>query len=179
MQKLKFLKPALVLLIITVGVALLLAVVNFITHDKIILNEQIKRESAIKELFPSLESFEEITTDDAPGCVTGIGKVVGSQNSHLGYFVEVTPVGFKDVISLIVALDKNGCVLDVVCMSTSETPGVGTKATQDSYFSSFTQKNSENVSDVDTITGATISSKAVKHGIEDACRAVSALTEVK
>ncbi len=179
MQKLKFLKPALSLLIITVGVALLLAIVNHITADKIEENAYQKKMSAIEKIYPLIDTYEDVDIKPAKDCVTGIGKVKSAEGKTLGYFVEVTPQGFKDVISMIVGVDENGQVIDVVCLSSSETAGIGTKATSDTNLDKYTGLDAESARSVDTITGATISSKAVKHGITDACESIKAIMEVE
>ena len=177
MQKLKFLKPALSLLIITVGVALLLAIVNHITADKIEENAYTKKMQAIEKIYPDIDTYDDVSTEYATDCVQSIGSVKNADGEWLGYFVEVTPQGFKDVISMIVGVDKNGRVIDVVCLSASETAGIGTKATSDSNLKKYAGLDSSSVGSVDTITGATISSKAVRHGIEDACKSIENIVD--
>ena len=180
MQKLKFLKPALVLLIIAVGVALLLSLINSITVDRIAENALREKNAAIEKIFtdyesPLSESIDKTSIEKLPSTVNDLGYVKSSDGTIAGYFVEVAPVGFKDAISMIVGISKDKSVVNVICLSSSETAGVGTKATGFDYLQNFISKNSDNVSGVDTITGATISSKAVKSGILDACRAVEFL----
>lgn len=184
MQKLKFLKPALVLLIIAVGVALLLSLVNFITKDKIVENTLREKNAAIEKIFtecknPVSESVDKALIESLPSTVSDLGYVKSADGDNVGYYVEVAPVGFKDAISMIVGVSSDKTVVNVICLSSSETAGVGTKATGSDYLRNFISKNSDNVSDVDTITGATISSKAVKNGILNACRAVELLAEVE
>ena len=184
MQKFKFLKPALVLLIISVGVALLLSLVNFITADRIAENTLREKNEAIEKIFtefekPVSESVDKTTLEKLPSTVNDLGYVKNSDGETVGYYVEVAPLGFKDTISLILGISSDKNVVNIKCLSSSETAGVGTKATDSSYLNNFTSRNSSNVSDVATITGATISSKAVKSGILDACLAVELLVEVK
>ena len=57
MQKLSFLKPALPLTVICVVIALLLAVVNAVTADKIEDNARKEKESAIEKIFPESEKI--------------------------------------------------------------------------------------------------------------------------
>lgn len=184
MQKFKFLKPALVLLIIAVGVALLLSLVNFITADRIAENTLREKNAAIEKIFteyekPVSESIDKTTFEKIPSTVNDLGYVKNADGETVGYYVEVAPVGFKDAISMIVGISKDKNVVNVICLSSSETAGVGTKATDSAYLQNFISRNSDNVSDVSTITGATISSKAVKSGMLDACLAVELLAEVE
>ncbi|MBR5459947.1 MAG: FMN-binding protein [Clostridia bacterium] len=179
MQKLKFLKPALSLLIITVGVALLLSLVNHITADRIVENNLREKREAIARIFPEVDVFETAEISNLPTTVTEAGTVKGSDGKTIGYYAEIAPVGFKDSINMIVGTDINGSVTEVVCLSSSETAGVGTKATTPEYLVRFTSLDSERAKTVDTITGATISSKAVKLGISEACAAVSMVKEAE
>ena len=172
MQKLKFLKPALPLTIISVVIALLLAVVNSVTADRILENAMIEKENAIKGIFPECESFESADSSAFENSVSDAGEVLDKSGTVLGYYADVSPIGFKGEISLIVGTDTNGKVIHVALLSASETPGVGTKATDSTYLSNFVAKTSGNISEVATITGATISSKAVKQGVLSAVTTV-------
>ena len=178
MQKLKFLKPALSLIVITVGIALLLALVNSMTANRIKENELEKKREAISEIFPSLKSFDKVSAENLPVNVDEVGIVRDENNGKLGYYVEISPQGFKDAITMIVGIDEKGDVVRVRCLSSSETAGVGTKATDPKKLSDYEGKNVDTVKDVDTITGATISSKAVRDGIEAACSAIEPLKGV-
>lgn len=168
MQKLNFLKPALPLTIICVVIAFLLAFVNAVTADKILDNAKKEKENAIEKIFPESAGFESCDPSLWMDNVSDAGSVKNSSGSVIGYFVEVSPVGFKGEISLIVGCDTEGKILKVSCLSTTETPAVGTKATDESYLEGYKSLTSEQVSGVDTITGATISSRAVRLGIHNA-----------
>lgn len=172
MKKLDFLKPALPLTVISVVIALLLAVVNSVTADRIIQNTLIEKENAIKGIFTQSDSFESADASLFESNVSDAGTVLDSSGIVIGYYADVAPIGFKGEISLIVGTSLEGEVVGVSLLSASETPGVGTKATNPSYLSGFTGLSLGNISDVDTITGATISSKAVKRGIESAVTTV-------
>ncbi len=179
MQKFKFLKPALSLLVITVGVALLLSLVNFITENKIRENELREKREAIETIFPELSDFKVASVENLPVNVDEAGVVIGEDDKEIGYYVEISPMGFKDAISMIVGLDTKGKVVRVICLASSETAGVGTKATDAKYLEKYSGRGKDEVAAVDTLTGATISSKAVRSGIAAACSAVEIIKEVK
>ncbi|MBE6650814.1 MAG: FMN-binding protein [Ruminococcaceae bacterium] len=172
MQKLKFLKPAIPLTVISVVIALLLAVINSVTAGKILENTLIEKEKAIKGIFPECESFVSEDASHYENSVSDAGKVLDKDGNVIGYYADVSPIGFKGEISLIVGTDTDGKVALVTLLSASETPGVGTKATDSTYLSNFVAKTSGNISEVATITGATISSKAVKQGVLSAVTTV-------
>lgn len=179
MQKLNFLKPALPLTVISVIIALLLAVVNSVTADKIIQNTLIEKENAIKGIFTQCETFESASDEYFENTVSDAGTVLDAWGKVIGYYADVAPVGFKGEISLIVGTNTEGEVVGVALLSASETPGVGTKATDEAYLSGFTGLTLDGISGVDTITGATISSRAVRRGIESAVATVNNIKEGK
>lgn len=171
MKKFKFLLPALSLVVITVGVAFLLAAVNYITRDRIAQNELADKKEAIETIFPMLTGFETLDTQ-LPLYVDELGEVYGENSEKIGYYVEVSPVGFKDKITMIVGIDTSIRVVSAVCLSSSETAGVATKATAEDFLLEFVGQGKDASSSHRTITGATITSKAVRLGIASACEAV-------
>lgn len=175
MQKLKFLAPALPLTVICVVIALLLSVVNAVTADRIAENAVREKDEAISTIFPNSE-FKSVESDAYSETVSDVG-IVYSNDEVVGYYAESAPVGFKGTISLIVGCDAEGRVIKVTCTASSETPAVGTRATEESYLSSYKSKKADEIGKVDTITGATISSKAVRLGIENAVKAIMIIIE--
>lgn len=175
MQKLNFLKPALPLTVISVVIALLLAVVNSVTADRIVQNTLIEKENAIKGIFAECDTFESGNPDSFENSVSDAGKVLDADGNIIGYYADVAPIGFKGEISLIVGTDVEGKVVGASLLSASETPGVGTKATDSSYLEKYNGKASADINSVDTITGATISSRAVRQGILSAVTTVEAI----
>ena len=66
----------------------------------------------------------------------------------------------------IATFDKGGRIAGVSVVSHSETPGIGTNVFEDSYLAKFRGKATAD--EVDAISGATVSSKALKSGISTA-----------
>lgn len=177
MQKLKFLKPALPLTVICVVIALLLSVVNALTEGKIKENALKEKEEAILKIFPETDSFEIYDRKYYTDCVNDAGAVKDESGKVIGYYADVSPIGFKGEIALIVGCDLEGRVLRAFCLSTAETPAVGTRATEDAYLERYNSLTADEAEKVDTITGATISSKAVRHGIYDATLTIQKIIE--
>lgn len=71
-----------------------------------------------------------------------------------------------------VALDDNGKILDYVVISNGDTQGIGTKVAEDSFKEKLVGKNAE-TDTLDTISGATVSSKPVVEGIQEAGKYLS------
>lgn len=177
MQKLKFLAPALPLTVICVVIAFILSTVNAFTADKITDNILREKEEAIRTIFPEADSFTSADASLFADSVKDAGTVVDKDGNVLGYYADVSPVGFKGEISLIAGCDLEGKVIKVSCLSTSETPAVGTRATESVYLDKFASLGESDISGVDTLTGATISSKAVRLGIKHATETVSNIIE--
>ena len=158
-----YLKICVTLLVISAVTASLLALVNAITKDRIAANELAVMESALGRIFIGCDEIKQVEGEyDAP--VTAVYAVYKG-GEKMGYGIQSSPVGFKDVIGLIVGADVNGNCLGVEITSISDTPGVGTKVKEIGFLSGFKWLNGESVNDYDTISGATISSKAVKNGV--------------
>jgi electron transport complex protein RnfG len=117
--------------------------------------EEAKRR-AMKEVCPAAEEFLQIEGDVFAG---KRGEDV------VGYVCKVEEKGYGGALSLLVGTDKERRVLGVKILSHTETPGLGTKVTEPSFLSQFLNKRAEDIKNVSAITGATISSEAVKKGV--------------
>ena len=167
---------ALTLLIITGVVAAALAGVNSVTAPVIAqLNEQ-KTQQAIELVLPG--GGEEIAAP-AVSAAAPIGTVYRGEN---GYAVEVLPSGFDNTITMMVGIDNEGNVLGISVVKHTETAGLGavaaaTTSAGEAFRAQFVgQSGSVSVSkdggQIDAITGATITSRAVCNGATAAQNAV-------
>lgn len=104
-------------------------------------------------------------------------KVVDKDGNATGYEVVVTPAGFGGEIELTIQFDADGETVTGYEVGThSETPGLGAKISEDEFKGQFNNvkapvfvKDMENEgTEVQAITGATISSKAVATGVNNA-----------
>ena len=161
-----YVKISLTLLLISALTAGLLAFVNAVTKDKIAANELAVMEDALGEIFDGCDGIKAVEGEyEAP--VVAVYEVY-CKGELLGYGVQTNPMGFKAEIGVIVGVGKDGSCVGVKITSMSDTPGVGTKVQDKSFLSGFSGLNGENVAEYDTISGATVSSKAVKSGVEAA-----------
>lgn len=165
------------LLLITAVVAAALAAVNSVTAPKIqAINEQ-KTQTAIEAVLPG--GGEEIAFTDDTGLVSTVYK------GQSGYAVEVTPSGFNGTVTMMVGVDNAGKVLGISVVNHTETAGLGAEAasqgTAGTAFRSQFAGMSGSVSvtkdggQVDALTGATITSRAVCTGVNAALNAVAKL----
>ena len=172
------LRLALTLLAITAAVALALAAVNTVTEPIIRAITERKTQAAIEAVLPGggekLESFT-----DASGLVQAVYA------SESGYAVQVAPVGFDGEIVMMVGVDKAGKVLGIDIISNTETAGLGAVAGADNskgeaFRQDFVGESGELAVDkdggqIDSLTSATITSRAVVKGVNAALACVAGL----
>ena len=161
-----YFKIGITLLVISAVTATLLAFVNYLTKDKIAENELAVMKEAIGKIFGDCDKIEAVDVKvEEP--VVAVYEVYDG-NIKKGYGIQVAPTGFKEAIGIIVGADVSGNCVGVEITSISDTPGVGTKVQEKGFLDGFKGLNGKNVSEYDTISGATISSSAVKEGVEAA-----------
>ncbi len=156
-------KPIVVLTVICLVVTALLAYVNTVTSPIIEAAEQKSAEEARSEVLSKADSFEKLDPKGLPENVSEVYK--GSKDS--GYVVIVTEKGYGGTIKLIVGLHADGSIEAVKTLLHSETNGIGSKVVDNGsgYRENFSGKTKETYESVDSVTGATISSKAYKRAL--------------
>ena len=170
------LRLAVTLLLICGVMAAALAGVNSITAPKIEQLNYEKTQAAVSAVLPG--GGDEV----AAPAVDLVSKVYKGAN---GYAVEVTPSGFDNTITMMVGVDNSGNVTGISIISHTETAGLGavaaaTTSAGEAFRAQFVGLNG-NVSvtkdggQVEAITSATITSRAVCAGVNAALAAVAAM----
>ena len=167
------LRLALTLLAITAVVAAALAGVNSITKPEIEKLTAQKTQAAIEAVLPGGGEVVEFPETAL------VSKVYASE---VGYAVEVTPGGFDNTITMMVGVDKEGNVLGIDIISHTETAGLGAVADAAtpagvSFREQFVGKSgsvsvTKDGGEIEAITGATITSRAVCAGVNAALEVV-------
>ena len=152
--------------------ALLLGMVNAITADRIDQAQQEKTEAAMQEVLAA-ESYESLVYTGSDTTVVAI-----YQAGDAGYVVEVTPSGFGGLIDMMVGVDNEGVCTGISIIDMSETAGLGANASKDEFRAQFVGKSgtvavTKDGGDIDALTGATITSRAVSNGVTSALEAVA------
>ena len=165
------------LLLITAVVAAALAAVNSITAPFIQKIQEQKTQEAIAAVLPGGYESEITEFDDQDGLVTKVYKGAG------GYAVQVAPMGFDGAITMMVGIDNEGKVLGISVIDQSETAGLGAIcAAKNSAGETFrgqfvgmsgTLAVTKDGGEVDSITSATITSRAVTAGVNAALACVA------
>ncbi len=161
-------KISLTLFIITALAAAILAGVNGVTAPQIAKNELEKQSAAMKKVVPGAENFEKTENEEI-----FIGK---KGEEILGYAVISESQGYGGVISMVVGVDPKGTVLGIDIVSQSETAGLGANCEKDEFKEKFVGKTAgvtvvkggAKENEIDAISSATITSKAVTEGVNNA-----------
>lgn len=173
------LKLGFILLVVTAIAGLFLGGAYTITKEPIAKQALMEKNMAMQEILPAAEIFE-LSDIDLPE-ETAIKEVnKGIKGSEVvGYAIKVTPKGFGGLIDLMVGISADGKLGGIKILSHGETPGLGANATNINFYGQFKDKSTEaNLEVVKTgaskdnqiqaITGATITSKAVTSGVNEA-----------
>ena len=173
------LRIALTLLAIAVVVAAALAIVNELTAPAIEKSMKEKTQAAIELVLGPGETEAVQNFSKENGLVSNVYK------SEAGYAVEVNPTGFDGTITMMVGVSAEGKVLGISIISHTESAGLGAVAAdKGSKGEKFRKQFSEQTYPVsvkkdggaiDSITGATITSKAVCDGVNAALSCVAKL----
>jgi len=102
----------------------------------------------------------------------------------IAYVVPTESKGYGGAINMLAAITADGKVIDYAILKFNETPGLGDKAEKPAFRKQFAGKTAENLEvvkvptdkNIQALTGATITSRAVTKGIKEAVEEVTAFT---
>ncbi len=170
-------KPAIVLFIISAVAAGLLGFVSAVTADPIAKAEADAKAANMAMVFECDEWSEAVLVEDS--IITDYSEgIVGGEVA--GYAFSVTTKGYGSGLKIMVGIDTEGVITGISIVDCSnETPGLGANAAKPEFYGQYAGKSGEltvvktgnaGESEINAITGATITSKAVT----DAVNTVSA-----
>ncbi|MEG0180639.1 MAG: RnfABCDGE type electron transport complex subunit G [Peptostreptococcaceae bacterium] len=166
-----------ILFLICAVAALMLTVTNNVTSPVIEkINIQANNESR-KEVLQEAEEFKKL--ENIKGDLVEEVYQGSKGGEVVGYTIKTTPKGYGGQVEVMVGISKNGEISGVKIGNHSETPGLGSKASEPAFKDQFKGKNTEksltvvkgnasNDNDISAISGATITSKAVTSGVNAA-----------
>lgn len=173
-------KIAAILFAICAVITALLAGTNMLTEDKIAQNSLLEKQVACQAVLPEAEEFVEFEGDyDVYIAIRG-GEVVGCT-------ITTAAGGYGGDVTIMVGFDMEGDITGVDVIEHSETPGLGANADKPSFLDQFRSEDGTGHSDdyavtkdggeVDAVTAATISSRAVTEALDEACDIYEELSE--
>lgn len=165
--------PTISLFLICTVVTLLLAVTNSVTAPKI---EHLQIETANKTKAAVLsvaESFSEEKAVEHNGVSYTYYEGYDADKSIAGYVFTTSAKGYGGDIVTMVGVKADGTVSGMDFLSISETAGLGMNADSDEFKSQFVgrsgvigvNKNTSTDTEIQALTGATITSKAVTEAV--------------
>ena len=166
----EMIKPLLVLVVICLVVSALLGFTNSVTAPIVEENERIAAEQTRKAVLAGAESFTEIECDAEALGITSAYK----EDSGKGYVITAGRKGYGGQVVVTVGIDGSGKVVGLSANVSTETSGVGSKAGLPAYTDKYIGL-SGSADGVDTISGATYSSTAVRNGVTAALAAYDAI----
>lgn len=187
----KIIHDTLILFAFTLVIGALLGLVYMVTKEPIEASAAKKAQEAYQKVFADAASFEPLegfNKDAATELVVGEGfadsiddiQVAKSASGEvLGEVITVTAKdASQGTITFSVGIQLDGTVNGYSITDIAETPGLGMKAEDESFYSQFEGKNvfAFNVVkqtptqdfEIESISGATITSKAIANGVNAA-----------
>lgn len=169
--------PTAVLSIICIVVTLALSSTNMLTENKIAtLAEQTQNEAMSKLI--EADEYPIQTSSLSSGEIDYNTAVKDGET--IGYIFVVDTKGYGGTVSVMTAVNTDGTIAAVEILDASnETPGLGQNVTKQDFFTQFTNltdnitvikggtANADN-NEINAVTGATISSKAVTKAVNEA-----------
>ena len=182
------LKDAGILFAITLIAGLVLGFVYELTKEPIRVQQELAVQKACQAVFANAEQFDAMTYAPAGDVLTevsGIGVEIGTvfeandaSGNNLGYVVETTSSeGYGGDITLYAGITNEGMLNGISILSIAETPGLGMNAESvlvpqfenvEATFFYYTKSGKKDADEIDAISGATITTKAVVNAVNGA-----------
>ena len=160
-----YIKPLLVLTAICLVVSGALAFMDSITSPVILAAAEERAQTAMTDMIPNATGFERVELGYADGIPSTIRDIYRTANG-VGYIFIAAVNGFSGDITVICAVAPDGNIIGTSPLSHTETKGIGTILEQESFLNPFTGLD-RNLEGIDTVAGATISTRAFIHAIQD------------
>ena len=168
-MKRTYVMPLLVLTVICLVVSGALAFMNSVTYPIITVAAEERALIAMADIIPEATGFEPVYMGDFSGIPASVKDIYKAVND-VGYVIIAAVNGFSGDITIICGVDSEGRIIACSTLSHTETKGIGTIIEQESFLGAFRGLDIER-DRVDTVAGATISTRAFIHGIEDIIKA--------
>ncbi|WP_459480191.1 RnfABCDGE type electron transport complex subunit G [Clostridium saccharoperbutylacetonicum] len=154
---------------------LIIGLVYYVTAPIAAEKREVSKQESMKALVSDADSFKSVSGKADWFTAEKAGKVVA-------YVVPGESKGYGGEIKMLVAIKPSGEVIDYKILAHNETPGLGDNASKEPFRSQFKGKKEQNLTvtkdasdkeDIQAMTGATISSKAVTLAVKNAVHEVT------
>jgi electron transport complex protein RnfG len=166
-------KLGLTLMIVTLIASLALALTNHYTSEKI----EMQKEFVIKESLDKVITADSFKEEE-------LYYDAYDKDLFVGRVLKVEVPGYSSTINALVGINLENEITGIDIISHQETPGLGADIEKDDFLAQFIGKTKDSLKikkdggEIDGITGATISSRAITEGVrkfmeECACDALT------
>ncbi len=167
----EMLRYGFILAVICSVAAGLLAGMNSLTKSRIIAQAQAEEEASLKKVIPESDYFEAVKSDSE----IIYYKAYDKEKKLIGVAFKAAGKGYSSTIETMAGMTRDGKITAIKILSQNETPGLGARVTEPSFTGQFSQRNPQTLNEVQAITGATISSKAVIGSVQAKAKEIQEL----
>ncbi|MFZ5965942.1 MAG: RnfABCDGE type electron transport complex subunit G [Bacillota bacterium] len=175
-------KLGLILLLICAIAAVFLGLTYEVTIDQIIFQRNAINEQARKDVLPAAEKFEAIDEKLMNEVITSNDNIkeiyAGYKAGEIvGFAIKSVSQGYGGDVEVITGINSDGIISGVRVGNHLETPGLGANATNPSFYTQFDNKKTDKElkvvkappqeDEIQALSGATITSKAVTDAVND------------
>ena len=180
----QIIKNTIILFVITLVAGICLGTVHDITLDPIAQAQEAAATKTYQEVYPDAASFDEPQDSISEW---GFGKVtindakeaLDASGNQIGYLITSTSAeSYGGNVQIAVGISNEGELTGIGFLSISDTPGLGMRAKEPDFKDQFIGKKAENLevtktgasadNQIEAISGATITSKAVTNATDAA-----------
>lgn len=174
------LKLGFTLLIITAIAGFLLGGAYSITKEPIAKQALKEKNEAMKLILPAADDFKVMEDAKVDGIVKEVNKGM-TGDKVAGYAIKVAPKGYAGPIEMMVGISNDGKITGIKILAHGETPGLGANAPSENFSGQYKNKpispelavvkgTASKENEIQAITGATITSRAVTSGVNEAVK---------
>ena len=162
----EILRLGITLMLIGLVASLALALTNQFTLPKIQQQIELQLQNSLRKVVPDADKFEEQETY----------YEALKQDKLIGRVLKIDAPGYSSIMQLLVGIDLDNIIQGIAVLSQVETPGLGANVEKDPFLSQFKGKDISAVKlikdggNIDAITGATITSRAVADNIRESIK---------
>jgi len=161
----------LILAIICVVASASLALVNSLTSSRILAQAKSEEEASLNEVVPQAARFEAVKSKED----ILYYKAYGPDGAMIGAAFKASQKGYSSLVETMAGMKNNGTIIAIKVLSQNETPGLGARISEPSFTGQFKNKDIADLGDLQAISGATISSRAVIEAVTKKAREIKDL----
>lgn len=175
------------LTLIAVLAAAALGYTNRITSQPIEDQRELAKQETMALVLPDAAQFEEIAVPaEWQDRIVSASVGTDAQGNPVGYAVAAQQKGYGGPVNVMVGLDTAGVLTGASILEHNETPGLGAEAAKPAFIDQYKDKTAPltvvkngnpGESEIQAVTGATITSRAVTGAANSAAEFVSTLAE--